>query len=176
MPPVAEAERGTADHSGIASGTVLDRARRVRTLLIEAAPRIEAEREVPADVMAKLHDAGLFRLLLPRSVGGDELDLKTHAQVMETVASFDASTAWCMGQGAGCAMSAAFMEPEAAKRLFGPRDAVLQSLRGPRLAVAASNDKPQQQQAGGQRQALAQSAPAQPAPQGAIPLQPKSTG
>ncbi len=28
---------------------------------------------------------------------------------------------------------------------FGPRDAVLQSLRGPNLAVAASNDKPRAQ-------------------------------
>ena len=67
----------------------------------------------------------MFRLLLPRSLGGDELHLKTLAQVIETIASADASTAWCMGQGAGCAMSAAYLKPEVARRLFGPADAVL---------------------------------------------------
>ena len=67
----------------------------------------------------------MFRLLLPRSLGGDELHLKTLAQVTETIASADASTAWCMGQGAGCAMSAAYLKPEVARRLFGPADAVL---------------------------------------------------
>ena len=94
-------------------------------LLTEAAPRIEAARELPADVLAALHAARLFRLLLPRSVGGDELDLRTHAEVMEIVAGFDASTAWTMGQGAGCAMSAAYLRPDVARRLFGPADAVL---------------------------------------------------
>jgi alkylation response protein AidB-like acyl-CoA dehydrogenase len=67
----------------------------------------------------------LFRLLLPRSLGGDELHLKTLAQVIEVIASADASTAWCMGQGAGCAMAAASLQPEVARRLFGPADAVL---------------------------------------------------
>src|SRR5262249_25942008 len=66
-----------------------------------------------------------FRLLLPRSLGGDELSLKALAQVIELIASVDASTAWCLGQGAGCAMSAAYLKPEIARRLFGSADAVL---------------------------------------------------
>jgi indole-3-acetate monooxygenase len=129
MPAVAEAERSgtTTVTASVPSARtdILERARSVRDMLLEAGSRIEAEREVPADVMDGLHDAGLFRLLLPRSVGGYELDLTTHAEVMEIVAGYDASTAWCMSQGAGCSMSAAFMESAAAKRLFGPRDAVL---------------------------------------------------
>ena len=94
-------------------------------LLRAAADRIEAARALPADVVAALHEARLFRLLLPRSLGGDELHLKTLAQVMEVIGGADASTAWCMGQGAGCAMSAAYLKPEVARRLFGPADAVL---------------------------------------------------
>ena len=94
-------------------------------LLGAAAGRIEAGRALPSDVVAALHEARMFRLLLPRSLGGDELHLKTLAQVTETIASADASTAWCMGQGAGCAMSAAYLKPEVARRLFGPADAVL---------------------------------------------------
>jgi alkylation response protein AidB-like acyl-CoA dehydrogenase len=97
----------------------------VLPLLREARGRIEAARELPADVLDALHEAGLFRLLLPRSLGGDELDLASHAQVIEAIASADASTGWVMGQGAGCAMAAAFLAPEVTRRLFGPSDAVL---------------------------------------------------
>ncbi len=104
---------------------VIARARSVGKALTAAASRIEAEGRLPDDVVAVLHEARLFRLLLPKSVGGDELTLRRHAEVLETVASFDASTAWTMSQGAGCAMMAAFLAPETAKRLFGPANAVL---------------------------------------------------
>src|SRR5438132_5890713 len=87
------------------------RARGVVELLRASADRIEAARALPADVVAALHEARMFRLLLPRSLGGDELHLKTLAQVMEVIGGADASTAWCMGQGAGCAMAAASLKP-----------------------------------------------------------------
>lgn len=101
------------------------RARGMVELLRASADRIEAERALPADIVAALHEAKLFRLLLPRSLGGDELHLKTLAQVIEVIAGADASTAWCLGQGAGCAMAAASLKPDVARRLFGPADAVL---------------------------------------------------
>lgn len=103
----------------------LERVRLVAPVVRRARQRIEAAREVPHDVMAALHAAGMFRLLLPRRLGGDELDLATHAEVVEAMAAADASTAWVMSQGAGCAMAAAFLSPDAARRLFGPADAVL---------------------------------------------------
>ncbi len=104
---------------------VLTRAHSVGDFLKAAAPRIEAANRLPEDVVAALHGARLFRLLLPQSVGGDELDLKTFAEVMQVIASFDASTAWTISQGAGCAMSAAYLGPATAQRLFGPANAVL---------------------------------------------------
>jgi alkylation response protein AidB-like acyl-CoA dehydrogenase len=101
------------------------RARGLVAFLSECADRIEAGRALPADVVAALHAARMFRLLLPRSLGGDELHLTTLAQVTETIAGADASTAWCLGQAAGCAMAAASLRTEVARRLFGPADAVL---------------------------------------------------
>ena len=106
-------------------GLAVARAQSLVDLIRAAGPRIEAGRALPADIIGALHNAKLFRLLLPRSLGGDELHLKTLAQVIEMIAKADASTAWCMGQGAGCAMAAAFLKPEVARRLFGPADAVL---------------------------------------------------
>jgi indole-3-acetate monooxygenase len=103
----------------------LARARGVVELLRASAGRIEAARALPDDVVAALHGARLFRLLLPRSLGGDEVHLKTFAQVMEVIAGADASTAWCLGQGGGCAMAAAYLRPDVARRFFGAPDAVL---------------------------------------------------
>jgi alkylation response protein AidB-like acyl-CoA dehydrogenase len=114
------------------------RAQGILETLRAAAARIEAERALPGDVVAALHEARMFRLLLPRSLGGDELNLRALAQVTEAVATADASTAWCMGQGAGCAMSAAYLRPEVARRLFGPADAVLAwgaGIQGKAIAV-----------------------------------------
>jgi alkylation response protein AidB-like acyl-CoA dehydrogenase len=94
-------------------------------LLRSSADRIESGRALTPDIVAALHRARLFRLLLPRSLGGDELHLKTLAEVMEVVGGADASAAWCLGQAAGCAMAAAYLKPDVARRFFGPTDAVL---------------------------------------------------
>jgi len=120
---------GRGPASSVAAATqvaeAIDRARGVVGLLRSSADRIEAARALPPDIVAALHQARLFRLLLPRSLGGDELHLKVLAQVMEEIGSADASTAWCMGQGAGCAMAAAYLKPDVARGFFGPADAVL---------------------------------------------------
>jgi alkylation response protein AidB-like acyl-CoA dehydrogenase len=115
----SQRSRKPADHDCVA------RARRVAEVLAAGAARIEADCTIPADILDAMHEARLFRLLLPYSLGGDELDPVTLAQVTEVIAAADASAAWCIGQASGCAMTAASLEPAVAQRVFGPRDAVL---------------------------------------------------
>jgi alkylation response protein AidB-like acyl-CoA dehydrogenase len=103
----------------------VERARALVPMLVAAAERIEAQRELSEDVLEAMHDAGLFRLTLPRFLGGGELPLAVLARVTETIASADASAAWCLGQALGCAMSAAFLDEAPARQVFGPREAVL---------------------------------------------------
>ena len=103
----------------------IGRARSVVDKLVAGAKRIESACELPSDIVEALHEARMFRLLLPRALGGDELDPAGLARVTEVIAAADASAAWCIGQAAGCAMTAAFLAPEVARRIFGPRDAVL---------------------------------------------------
>lgn len=116
---------GSSHPNSASEADCVRRARSVAALLRDGGKRIEGAREVPSDLMQKLHDARLFRIALPRSLGGDEADLSSMATVTEIIANADASTGWCLGQAAGCAMSAASLAPDVAKRLFGPRDAVL---------------------------------------------------
>lgn len=101
------------------------RAQALAPTIAEFGPQIDRERELPAELVAQLHDAALYRMLLPRSVGGGEIDLATFVAVMEIVAAADASTAWCIGQASGCALSAAYLDPATARTIFAPRDAVL---------------------------------------------------
>lgn len=113
------------DGSDHGSDDAVSRARRAAVHLKAGADRIEAERRVPADLMAVLHENRLFRLALPTALGGDAASLATLAEVAEVIAAADASTAWCVGQGAGCAMTAAWLDPDVAHRVFGPADAIL---------------------------------------------------
>jgi alkylation response protein AidB-like acyl-CoA dehydrogenase len=97
----------------------ISRARALKPLLEAAAPRIEQAKTMPPDVMEALHNARMFRMTLPRSVGGAELDLATYAQVVAAIAEGDASTAWCIAQASGCAITAAYLEPSVALEIFG---------------------------------------------------------
>lgn len=101
------------------------RARALRPLLDAAGPRIEAACALPADVLDALHQASMFRMLLPRSLQGGELDLATFVEVVCEIAAGDASTGWCLVQNSGCATAAAYMAPEAAREVFGDAKAVL---------------------------------------------------
>lgn len=101
------------------------RARTLSSLIESAADRIERERQVPKDVMSALHEARLFRMCLPRFLDGGEASPRTILEVLEIVAAADASTAWCLGQGLGCSLAAAFVAPDVAREVFGRPDAVL---------------------------------------------------
>ena len=99
--------------------TVISRAEAVRTAVAGAAAEIESTRRLPPELLDKLHDAGLFRLLLPRSSNGIETDPLTFFHVIETIARADGSTAWCLSQAGGCAMSAAYLDLPVAHAIFG---------------------------------------------------------
>jgi alkylation response protein AidB-like acyl-CoA dehydrogenase len=99
--------------------TLVARAEAVRPAVAAAAKEIEDTRRLPPALLDKLHEAGLFRLLLPRSSNGIETDPVTFFRVMETIAQADASTAWCLSQAGGCAMSAAYLDLPVAHAIFG---------------------------------------------------------
>jgi alkylation response protein AidB-like acyl-CoA dehydrogenase len=113
---------------------VVARAEAVRSAVAVAADQIEQSRRLPPALLDKLHEAELFRLLLPRSSNGIETDPVTFFHVIETIAQADASTAWCLSQAGGCAMSAAYLDLPVAQSIFGrdPR-AVLAWGPGPRV-------------------------------------------
>jgi indole-3-acetate monooxygenase len=101
------------------SASPLERARELAPTIAATADQIERERRLPVPLVRALHEGGFFRLLLPRTLGGAELDPATFVQITETLAAADASAAWVVCQTTGCSMVSAYLAPEAAHEIFG---------------------------------------------------------
>ena len=97
----------------------LERARRLAPMLKDAADEIEERRELPERIVEALIEAGFFKLLIPSSLGGAELNPLTYVQVLEEIAKAEPSTAWSLGQNSGCSMSAPYLDPAVAREIFG---------------------------------------------------------
>jgi indole-3-acetate monooxygenase len=102
----------------------VERARALKPLLEASAAEIEQSRTIPDYVLEALHDAQMFRTVMPRSVGGAELDPATHAQVVAAIAEGDASVAWCIAQAACASIASAYLDPRVAHEIFNDPRAV----------------------------------------------------
>ena len=79
---------------------------------------IEAARRLPPDIAALMADAGLYRIALPKSLGGHEASPATIAETIEAIAVADASAAWCLMIGATTALNAAYLPEKMARDVF----------------------------------------------------------
>ena len=93
-------------------------ARALALVIAAAAPRIEAKGELPGDLLDALHDARLFRMLVPRSLGGEEISPIAFMQTIEEIAKGDASAAWCIAQTSVCSTVARSLKREIAEEIF----------------------------------------------------------
>jgi indole-3-acetate monooxygenase len=96
----------------------LEAARKLAPQIRSCADEIEAQRELPRPLFEALADAGIFHLAVPLSIGGSEIDLPTYIQVIEELGKADASTGWCVNQGAIYATYAARMPRDIARQIW----------------------------------------------------------
>src|SRR5215510_15732684 len=106
---------------------LLTRVQQLAPVLRAHADQGERERHLMDPVVEALQDAGLYHLLVPRTLGGLQVDPLTFYSVVEAVARVDGSTGWCLFIN-GCApISAAFLCAEAAEAIYGPRTHTIMS-------------------------------------------------
>lgn len=100
-----------------------ERARALQALLDEHGPEMDRRRELTPEVVDALAKQDMLRLLLPKSLGGQEIHLLDYCKAVEAVAWSDASVGWFVNQSnVSSATSAAAMPHEAAAAIFdGPR-------------------------------------------------------
>ncbi len=104
---------------------LVERARALQPLIAREADEIERTRRLTQPVVSALIENGLYRALLPKSLGGTEAPLEIFMQMQEQIARADASTAWCLGQCGVCAMISAYLDPEPASKIFNTAPGIL---------------------------------------------------
>ena len=103
----------------------LARARGLGAAIDAAADEIERTRRIPEPLLTQLHESRLLRMLLPRSVGGDQVEPGVYFAAVEEVARHDGSLGWNLFVGNSSALIAPFLSLEVAKTIFAdPRTIV----------------------------------------------------
>ena len=87
-------------------------ARRLLSQLVGTREEAERLRHLPAALADTLADAGLYRLYLPRAVGGLELPPATAFEVIEVLSKADGSVGWCVMNANAVALGAGWLAPE----------------------------------------------------------------
>lgn len=109
--------------SAVSAGPVLSdwlaRVAEAGPIAEQEAPEADRARRLSDRSMAALHDKQMFRMLLPRAFGGHELTLPDYFQVIEKIAAYDASAAWCVCQGNCCAMIAGYLDRDVSENIWG---------------------------------------------------------
>jgi alkylation response protein AidB-like acyl-CoA dehydrogenase len=103
----------------------VQRARDLTPLIAAASPEHDERRELTQSVVKALIEGGFFTMLKTKTVGGMELKPSIYAQVTETLASADGSTAWVVCQSNGCSTTSAYLEPHLAQEIFGRPSGIL---------------------------------------------------
>jgi alkylation response protein AidB-like acyl-CoA dehydrogenase len=104
---------------------LVERARAIAPLIAAEADEIERTRRLTPAVVEALIGNGLYRALLPQSLGGAEAPPEVFMQMLEEIAKADASTAWCLGQCGVCAMTAAWLDHDTAQEIFNTPPGIL---------------------------------------------------
>ncbi|MBI3958833.1 MAG: acyl-CoA dehydrogenase family protein [Chloroflexi bacterium] len=86
---------------------LIEAARALRPQIERYAAQIEEDRQLPQPLVDALAQAGLFKMLVPQSLGGSETDPETFCRVIEELSRVDGSTGWsvfvpaCVGAASG---------------------------------------------------------------------------
>lgn len=79
----------------------------------------------PAPLHRVLVDSGLWKLWVPRELGGLEQDLPGSLALFEHAASIDGSLGFALAIGTGGGLFAAWLQEDTAWRIFAPEDALI---------------------------------------------------
>jgi alkylation response protein AidB-like acyl-CoA dehydrogenase len=97
----------------------LNAARSLAPQIRESAEAIERERRLPVALIEAMATAGLFRLWIPRSLGGAETDPMTLVRVVEEISRADGAAGWCVALAGEYGVFGGYLPPEAAREIYG---------------------------------------------------------
>lgn len=113
------------DHESNGLAQCVESARRLGPLITEHAAESERTSQLAPAVVEALHDARLFRALLPPAQGGFGLTIPQVCEVIEEIARFDGATGWNFAIGSGGPAIAGFLARDAFEKIFSDPRALL---------------------------------------------------
>ena len=96
-----------------------DKIQKIAPIIREHADRAEREAQMTQEVADAFHDAGLFRIFLPRSINGGEVTIPDSLRLIEEVARIDASAGWNFAICSGGPLFGHYVARAAFEKLFG---------------------------------------------------------
>jgi indole-3-acetate monooxygenase len=96
-----------------------EKAQKLTPIIREHADRAEREAQMPREVIDAFHDAGLFRILLPRKMGGGELTIPDSLRLCEEVARIDGSAGWNLAICSGGPLFGYNLSRAAFEKIYG---------------------------------------------------------
>jgi len=104
----------------VSRADLVKRARELAPAIAANADEAERTRRIPEALLKELHEARLFRLLYPRSFGGDEVEPAIYIEALGELARADGSVGWCVSIANSIGLFAPYLDLEAARTVFGP--------------------------------------------------------
>jgi alkylation response protein AidB-like acyl-CoA dehydrogenase len=105
------------------------------------AAQAERDRRLDDELVTRISTAGLFRLCVPRALGGLEANPAVLVEVVESLARGDAAPAWCVAVCATSGLVAAYLPEDAAHEIYGSPLSIVGGVFAPRgRAVVADGD------------------------------------
>ena len=109
---VLEAEQSTRDF-------LLGQVESIRDVITAQVENEESLGRLSSESSDALHQAGITKMKLPKCLGGFEADLVTQFEVLEALATINASVAWCaMVGGTSLGMPGGFLPDGGIKKMF----------------------------------------------------------
>jgi alkylation response protein AidB-like acyl-CoA dehydrogenase len=99
--------------------TYFDKVKKLTSTIREHADRAESEAQMPREVAEAFHEAGLFRILLPRQMGGGLLTIPDSLRLCEEVARTDGSAGWNLAICSGGPLFGHNLSREAFEKIYG---------------------------------------------------------
>ena len=98
--------------------SAIDAARGLAPLIRSCRDEIERTRRLPAPLVAAMAEAQLFRMYVPKTLGGLEVDPMTLLGAVEEVARVDGAAGWCLSIGAVHGALGAYLREDVARAIY----------------------------------------------------------
>ena len=111
--------------SPLQSASLLDSANELARRAAASSDEIDRERRLVPELAADMARAGMFRMLVPASLGGSELDFPDYLKIVDVFARANGSAAWCLNQNNVFATNSSRIPERTARRIWNDPLAVV---------------------------------------------------